>query len=294
MSLHGDLAGGAAQRRRDRRLRSWREGSEEVERETYYVPRHQNPPLPGTRPGLLTEPAPQLRLEAASRVSEVGALPTLGLPVLAGQTTDAPLVCCLAVMALQCQDSEPWNAWFQMDKWRTRKKRLPKTSPHSSCGRAHRRQRQFCAWLVPLVQCFSRCPLPLSAGPSCQASWVGMDEKDCCGCALRRLGCGMCYAGYAGYDALFPLVVLRPKMLGIMAGMDQKARCVARSSFRRGFRQWHVQGWYCWFFSPHDVFPSVVGSQMLGVTAGMYQKDSYEATLLLTCLLSGAVRFTEW
>ena len=76
MSLHGDLAGGAFQRRRDRRLRLWlrhermsvrmalaealhstkkvverREGSEEVGHEKYVGPRAQNTCTSGDAPG---------------------------------------------------------------------------------------------------------------------------------------------------------------------------------------------------------------------------------------------------
>ena len=58
--------------------------------------------------------------------------------------------------------------------------------------------------------------------------------------------------------AVFPSIVVGPKMLGIMASMDQKTRCVA--SFRRRFWLWHVQGWYCCVFSTtRDVFPSFIG-----------------------------------
>ena len=62
---------------------------EEVERETYSVPRHLKPPPPGTRPGLLTEPVPQVRLEAAALASVVDGLPTFALPVLAGSAGEA-------------------------------------------------------------------------------------------------------------------------------------------------------------------------------------------------------------
>ena len=40
------------------------------------------------------------------------------------------------------------------------------------------------------------------------------------------------------------------------AGMDKKARYMARCRFRR--RQLHVQGWYCCLKTPRDVFPSVL------------------------------------
>ena len=81
---------GAARRRRERRMRSWwhheqvsiaaavaaalhhsarpvtykaprgrKTATEEVEKTTHNVPRHQKTPLPGRRPGVLKDPAPQ-------------------------------------------------------------------------------------------------------------------------------------------------------------------------------------------------------------------------------------------
>ena len=50
------------------------------------MPRHQNLHL---RTGLLAEPVPQVRFEAAARVSVVDGLPTFALPVLAGSTGEA-------------------------------------------------------------------------------------------------------------------------------------------------------------------------------------------------------------
>ena len=46
-------------------------------------------PPPGTRPGLLTEPASQVKLEAAARASVVDSLPTFALPVMAGTAGEA-------------------------------------------------------------------------------------------------------------------------------------------------------------------------------------------------------------
>ena len=111
----GDHAGGdagAARRRRERQLRTWakherlsvamalavavhhsagpstkkvmerRERQEEAEHETHKALWGPKTPPSGQRPGLLTEPAPQWRLEAAARVSVV--VPTLAIPSLAG------------------------------------------------------------------------------------------------------------------------------------------------------------------------------------------------------------------
>ena len=64
-----------------------RERQEEVEHETRCALRGPKTPPPGQRPGLLTEPAPQVRLEAAPRVSVVP--PTLAMPSLAGAGGEA-------------------------------------------------------------------------------------------------------------------------------------------------------------------------------------------------------------
>ena len=57
--------------------------------ETHVALRGQNAPLPGTRPGLPPEPAPEVRLEAAARALVVDGLPTFALPVLAGSAGEA-------------------------------------------------------------------------------------------------------------------------------------------------------------------------------------------------------------
>ena len=49
----------------------------------------------------------------------------------------------------------------------------------------------------------------------------------------------------------------------------------------RRLRQWHVYGWHCWFLLPRAVFLSVVvRPKMLGIMAGMHQKDIYAARCL--------------
>ena len=114
---------GAAQRRRERRLRSWlkhewltvamelaaalhhsRDGGpgshnalrgqkaassgEKVENETHNVLRHQTTPPPGERPGILAEPGLQ-RSDRSLRRSAGDSLPTLALPSLAGSAGEA-------------------------------------------------------------------------------------------------------------------------------------------------------------------------------------------------------------
>ena len=52
--------------------------------------------------------------------------------------------------------------------------------------------------------------------------------------------------------AVFPSVVVRPEMLGIMAAMDQKYFPRVWCAHRRLW-QWHVQGWFCWCCSSRCV-----------------------------------------
>ena len=55
---------------------------------------------------------------------------------------------------------------------------------------------------------------------------AGMDQDDSY--------CGMYKAGIVGYDALravFPSLVGRPRVLAILAGMDQKDSCPRRTGF---------------------------------------------------------------
>ena len=47
------------------------------------------------------------------------------------------------------------------------------------------------------------------------------------------------FPGHVPLLAVFPLVVDRPEMLGIMAGLVQKDSYAP-------LWQWHVQGWFCW------------------------------------------------
>ena len=68
-------------------------------------------------------------------------------------------------------------------------------------------------------------------------------------------------AGFAGCVAsrvMLPSVVVRPKMLVIMAGMNQKDRSVARCRAHRRLWQWHEHGWFFLYFSPRDVFSFIV------------------------------------
>ena len=241
MSLHGELAG-ATKRRRGRRLRAWhrhvrttvamelatalhhsaqrveapREG---VEHEKHVGLRAQKPPLPGTRPGVLLDPEPQVRAATVGYVA-TGA-PSLSVVLVPDMMHDDGTVQYLLQQSLLARQAEldrrkrrveeeekkakekeeerkqkvldsleqklqqmlhesSSSAVQKRKRKKRRKRRTPRTSSRSSCGRAFRRQRQ---WHVP-------------GSP---------------GDFLLR--------------AVFPSIVVRREMPCIMAGMDLKDRC---------------------------------------------------------------------
>ena len=109
------------------------------------------------------------------------------------------------------------------------------------------------------------CPLRLWSGPSCWTSWTVWTRFTVFALVVDP-GNGLCWAGFAGIvpRAVFLFVVVRPKMLRIMAGMTQRDTYVA------GFAG----------FAPRAVFlPVVYRPVMLGIMAFLDQKDSYAATL---------------
>ena len=204
---HG--SSGSAKRRRDRRLHSWwrheaqsvraavatvLHHSCDVGRESHYVPRHQKmatareevvnephdalrgltTPPPRERPGILPEPVPQ-RSDRTVRRFAGAALPTPGLPVLAGALGEAVDPSSLSFLVrravedrkreeeekerknkeaqekadLELAKRDPWWAQHLADKKaasssskRKRKKRrkkcLPRTSSFSCSSRARR------------------------------------------------------------------------------------------------------------------------------------------------------------
>ena len=95
-------------------------------------------------------------------------------------------------------------------------------------------------------------------------------------CARRRG-----WAGHAGIPprAVFPVVVDRPAMLGIMAGMHQKDRYALFSG--SGMCKARVAG----ILTSRCVPPVVLKPMMPRIMAGMIQRDSYVATFWRTCLL---------
>ena len=79
-----------------------------MEHATHYGPRAQKTPPPGERPGILAEPGPQ-RSDRSRRPSSWDALPTLGLPVLAGasgEVVDSSALSFLTAQALETKSKE--------------------------------------------------------------------------------------------------------------------------------------------------------------------------------------------
>ena len=77
-------------------------------------------------------------------------------------------------------------------------------------------------------------------GPRCSASWPVWTRR----ILMEMVG----FAGDSCTSRCISFPVVRPKMVGIMAGMDQRDSYLAR------VWQWHVQCLFCWFFTPRAVF----------------------------------------
>ena len=110
---------------------------------------------------------------------------------------------------------------------RRRKKKLPRTSSHSSCGRARRRRRQWRDRCAGFVGCDMFLLCRRLARDARHRGRYGP-----AGCCFRRgYGSGICMADFAHFApcAVFSVLVVRPKMLDIMAGVDQKDSYVVLS-----------------------------------------------------------------
>ena len=237
-----------------RGLRTARAGEVE-EHETNVGPRAQMPPPLGTRPAALREPVPQLGLEHAACPCSSG-VPSLSPPSLAdaaGDAVDSATLCFLTAAALKLEETvrkeeeeedrkmlavnhrvgeglsltdAEWSAWR---KWATsstssagkrrkrkkrRKRRLPRTSSKlHAWPRSSSTSTVACSWLVSWVLVLpTLCSRRSSAGLSFQASWLVWTVI----CAM--LGLLVCDAP----RVVFPSGVARPRMLCIMADMDQK------------------------------------------------------------------------
>ena len=118
-----------------------------------------------------------------------------------------------------------------------RKKKTPRTS--SSCGRAHRRQRQW--YVHGWLRCFSAYAVSNSfVGRPTLLGIMDGSEGQYSSCARRRLRQWHMQGWFCWFfSRCFLFVVVRPKMLRIMAGMHQ--------------RDSYAVGWFCWYFSSHCI-----------------------------------------
>ena len=153
-------------------------------------------------------------------------------------------------------------------KKKKRKKRLPRSSSHSSCGRARCRQLQRHVCTAGFAgDDLSRAVFPSSVGlPELPGILVGVFQKDS-GVRFVDSGSGMSQAGFADIPprAVFLSIVAWPLMLRILAGIDQKECC-------SGIYKTGLDG----DNAPRAVFFSLVGRpRMLVILADTDQKDSY-------------------
>ena len=133
-----------------------------------------------------------------------------------------------------------------------KKKKLPRG--RVSRGRARRRQRQWRVSGFPGDVLLHAVFPSFVDRPEMPCIMAGMDLKDCC--------CGMFNAGFAAGNAL--RAVFRPRMLVILASMDQED----------SFSSMCKAGLAC-YDAPRAVFSYLVRRpMMLGIMAGMHQKDS--------------------
>ena len=153
-------------------------------------------------------------------------------------------------------------------KKKKRKKRVPRTSSHSSCGRARRRQlqRHVCTAGFPGDD-LPRAVFPSSVAlPELPGILVGVFQKDS-GVRFVDSGSGMSQAGFADISprAVFLSIVAWPQMLGIMAVMDKK-EILAFLNPGNGMCS------YCWFCASLCV---PFGCRQARGHVGMDQKNNY-------------------
>ena len=158
-------------------------------------------------------------------------------------------------------------------------KLLPHVPP---VARARRRQWQ---WFVPRwLRWFSssRAASPSFDGKLMLSNIMGaLDEKDIYAVAppVVDSGGGMCYAGIAGCGCprgMFPSVVVRPKMVYIMASMTRRTVFCGHGTLSVDLRQWHVQGLgFACLYTSRYVPLRGWQAQTLSILAGMNQKDCF-------------------
>ena len=272
---------GAAQRWRQRRLRSWwrheqqsiaaalaaathhsaqqngalrsqktaTRASEEAGSETYYAPRGPKTLPPGTRPEPLEEVSEPQGLSAAPRCPDAGA-PLLSVPLLAGRDgiddTTVRWLLKLELRARQREEEEEEEKKCKERAAETKRRAQALLDHAASLPKRKRKKRRK-----------RRTPRT--------SSLPGRARR-------RHRQWFACSAGFTGDDVprvMFPSGVVWPKMLRIMAGMVQKDSCSgmarlvllltvhlvlcflpslqARDAWHHG--QYGPEGLVCWFFT---------------------------------------------
>ena len=177
---------------------------EGVEGETNDAPRRPKPPLPGTRPEPLEEVAEPQGLSAAPRWPDAG-VPLLSVPLLAGRDgIDNTTVRWLLKLELRTrQREEEKEEKKKQEKAAESRRRAQALLDHAaSLPKRKRKKRRK-----------RRTPRT--------SSLPGRARR-------RQRQWSACNAVFTGCDAprvMFPSGVARPKLLRILAGMDQKDSC---------------------------------------------------------------------
>ena len=245
------------------RVEAPREG---VEHEKHVGLRAQKPPLPGTRPGVLLDPEPQVRAATVGYVA-TGA-PSLSVVLVPDMMHDDGTVQYLLQQSLLARQAE-------LDR---RKGRVggggggEEEVEGGGGGRGSRR-----CW-TRLSRSFSRCCTSPPSSARAEEEEEEEEESDVSDLlplilwprfsSTTAVACFLVLSGDFLLRAVFPSIVVRPEMPCFMAGMDLKDRC-------SGMYKAGIAG----FDAPRALFVSLVGRpRMLGILAGIDQKDSCSGT----------------
>ena len=188
----------------------------------------------GRCPACLADPGPPLLWVEPAAICPRFPVPSLAFADLGGggEMVDSSALDWLVNCALEkeaeeeerkrAENQEP-RLWGRSRKGKKRRKK--RTPPTSTRGRARRRHRQshVLGWYSGFSA--SHAVYPSFVGrPERPGIMVGKDEKDSYAVTALVFDC----TSYAGFAGIFLLtlgslsVAVRPKMLGIMAGMNQK------------------------------------------------------------------------
>ena len=254
VSLDCERDGGtSARRRRERRLRSWwrheqqsvraaahRSAAKVAASEEYSGLRAQMTVSAGRR-GVLTEPEPQ---GAVTDGYVAAPVPSLAVPLLAGaadEVVDSTALRFLTAKALEAKRKEEQEKVFQeLDVlFRIRVDQL--TPLQQRWLAEHRRSGAVEAWRAAVLE--NRRNVVVKKRKKKLPETSSHLSR---GRARRRIR-QCCVPGWSCWfsasHAVFPSLVGRPKLVGIMISMDQD------DSFLRALlrlRQWHMLGWFCW------------------------------------------------